>query len=415
MDIENIIKFIQESIPLLEEHGGKIATRLYELLFSRNPELLNIFNIANQKGGKQQLALSSTILHIAKHVEKIPEILPAVKKISHKHVALGIKPEHYLLVGESMLTAIHEVLGDDLATPEMMQAWSDVYDLISSAFCDVESEIYEDVEDKSGGWDGLREFVIAKKVEETPDITSFYLKPQDGKLISSYDALNYITTSIEVNDIIHLRHYSISDYPIPSNPRRKNPDYYRITVKKIPGNCSKGSQAGVISNHLHNNTKEGDIINLSAPNGEDFNMHESNEPLILIGAGVGITSCFALMKATLHLQPKRKIIFIQRHKNSEAAPFREELKTIIENNENEKKTLKVITSYSHPLDSDQSDHSGEIDKPWLEGIVQEYSELSNVFLCGPVPFMKHVNSLLKEIGFEKERVIYELFGPLADI
>jgi hypothetical protein len=37
-----------------------------------------------------------------------------------------------------------------------------------------------------GGWKGYREFVVSKKVEETPEITSFYLKSKDGQPISSF-------------------------------------------------------------------------------------------------------------------------------------------------------------------------------------------------------------------------------------
>lgn len=42
------IKIIQSTVPILEKHGKDITTRFYQLLFQSHPELLNIFNHANQ-------------------------------------------------------------------------------------------------------------------------------------------------------------------------------------------------------------------------------------------------------------------------------------------------------------------------------------------------------------------------------
>ena len=39
----------------------------------------------------------------------------------------------------------------------------------------------------------IRSFYIDKKVEESDVVTSFYLKPKDGKAIASYKAGQYLT------------------------------------------------------------------------------------------------------------------------------------------------------------------------------------------------------------------------------
>src|SRR5690606_24477804 len=43
---------IKSTVPVLEEHGKKITTRFYQLMFGNHPELLNIFNHANQREGR---------------------------------------------------------------------------------------------------------------------------------------------------------------------------------------------------------------------------------------------------------------------------------------------------------------------------------------------------------------------------
>lgn len=42
------IEIIKSTVPVLEIHGTSITKRFYEMLFTSHPELLNVFNHANQ-------------------------------------------------------------------------------------------------------------------------------------------------------------------------------------------------------------------------------------------------------------------------------------------------------------------------------------------------------------------------------
>lgn len=46
--------------------------------------------------------------------------------IAHKHASLHVLPEHYPMVGKSLLKAIKTVLGD-AATDDIMNAWAVAY------------------------------------------------------------------------------------------------------------------------------------------------------------------------------------------------------------------------------------------------------------------------------------------------
>jgi nitric oxide dioxygenase len=48
--------------------------------------------------------------------------LPA--QIIQKHVALQILPDHYPIVGTCLLRAIREVLGEEIATDAVLEAWA---------------------------------------------------------------------------------------------------------------------------------------------------------------------------------------------------------------------------------------------------------------------------------------------------
>ncbi len=64
-----------------------------------------------------------------------------MKKIGQVHVNTNVKPEHYPIVGQNLLIAIKEVLGD-AATDEVLNAWSEAYGVIAKVFIDVEKDIY---------------------------------------------------------------------------------------------------------------------------------------------------------------------------------------------------------------------------------------------------------------------------------
>ncbi|WP_313641946.1 globin domain-containing protein, partial [Paenibacillus sp.] len=85
---------VKSTAPVLAEHGTTITTVFYRNLFEAHPELLNVFNHANQAQGRQQAALANAVYAAAVHIDNLENILPAVVQIAHKHVSLGIKPEH---------------------------------------------------------------------------------------------------------------------------------------------------------------------------------------------------------------------------------------------------------------------------------------------------------------------------------
>jgi nitric oxide dioxygenase len=118
------MEIVKSTVPVLEQHGEQITKRFYQSMLSNHPELLNIFNHANQKQGRQQRALAQAIYNAAKHIDQLEAIMPVVKQIAHKHCSLGIKPEHYPIVGKHLLLAMKEVL-KEAATDEIINAWAE--------------------------------------------------------------------------------------------------------------------------------------------------------------------------------------------------------------------------------------------------------------------------------------------------
>ena len=139
---QNTIDIIKSTVPVLREHGVEITTTFYKRMFENNPEIKAMFNMDKQESGEQPKALAMAILAAAQNIDNLEAILPAVQKMCKAHVNANVKPEHYPIVGENLLAAIKEVLGD-AATDEVIEAWGKAYQVIADIFISVEKEIYE--------------------------------------------------------------------------------------------------------------------------------------------------------------------------------------------------------------------------------------------------------------------------------
>jgi nitric oxide dioxygenase len=395
------IEIIKSTVPVLEVHGEAITSRFYQMLFEKHPELLNIFNHANQKKGRQQTALANAVYAAAANIDKLETILPVVKQIAHKHRSLGIKPEHYPIVGENLLAAIKDVLGD-AATDDIINAWAEAYGVIADAFIGVEKEMYEEAENQKGGWGGFRPFVVAEKVQESSVITSLYLKPKDGEAISDFKAGQYISVKMEIpgEKNTHIRQYSLSDAP--------GKDYYRISVKKETG---LNSPDGKVSVYMHEGVKAGDTLFLSAPAGDFYLDNEVERPLVLLSGGVGLTPMVSMLKTASERQPDRQVTFIHAAINGKMHALRDEVLSVTAQSEH-------ITSYfvyEKPEESDEGyDKAGYIDRSWLQDVLP-LSKDAEYYFCGPVPFMKAVYHALLDIGISEDRIHFEFFGPASDL
>jgi len=401
---QQTIAVIQSTVPVLKEYGTAITGRFYERMFEAHPELLNLFNHANQKQGRQREALANAVYAAALHIDKLEQILPAVRHIAQKHRSLGVKPEQYPIVGRHLLAAIKEVLGD-AATDEILEAWADAYGVIADVFISVEQSMYEQAESQPGGWEGFRPFVVDKKIVESDVITSFYLLPRDGGDIALFEPGQYVSVKIDLegDEHTHLRQYSLSDAP--------GKPYYRISVKR-EGSLA-GKPSGKVSGNLHDRVAEGDVLWLSAPAGEFKLEIEGETPVMLLSGGVGLTPMVSMANTLAERQPNRRAAFVHAALNGNTHAMRDAMLQLQEKSPG----LSVHYCYAEPTPEDREleryDKEGVIDASWLKTLLPDPDAV--VYLCGPVPFMKAMFAALQSIGVAESRIHYEFFGPAGSL
>ncbi|MCQ4286170.1 NO-inducible flavohemoprotein [Pseudomonas stutzeri] len=380
---------IKATVPLLETGGEALTNHFYKLMLAEHPEVRPLFNQAHQASGDQPRALANGVLMYAKHIDRLDQLGGLVSQVVNKHVALQVLPEHYPIVGSCLLRAIREVLGEEIATDEVIDAWAAAYGQLADILIDTEEQMYSVTAEAPGGWRGARAFRIARKVVESSEITSFYLEPEDGGAVVAHQPGQYIGLRLLVDGEEIRRNYSLS---AASNGRD-----YRISVKREPN--------GVASNALHR-MEEGQSLDLFAPAG-DFTLQHSDKPLVLISGGVGITATLAMLEEAV--KTERPIHFIHCARNADTHAFRRTIDTLVERHGQ----LKRFYCYDeHQGDDSQPDAVGLITEERLDAWLPADRDLDAYFL-GPKPFMAAIRRQLRALGVPEQQARYEFFGPAS--
>lgn len=385
------IEIVESTIPLLAEHGEAITRHFYDKLLTENPELNNVFNPANQAQGGQARALADAVFAYANNLNNLEALLPAVARIAHKHVSLGVTPEQYPIIGGALLSAIQEVASLPDGHPALV-AWGEAYGVLADVFINAEEELYQANEDLPGGWRNYRHFVVENVVSETNDVKSFYLKPKDGRDLPGFKAGQYIGLKVQLEGEAYtqIRQYSLSTQP--------DPAYLRITTKAEP--------SGRVSNYLHSLDK-GSSVFLQAPTGV-FTLDTSAESHVFIAGGVGITPLMSMLYEALNngVEPKN-ILFIQAQNGPENEIFKTELADL--------KQKWGFDYQTHFRDGNDKPHiDAALLASWLNEADIEPSQ-SAVYFCGPKPFMSAMKQHSLSIGVDEKNIHYEVFGPTTAV
>ncbi|WP_043531397.1 NO-inducible flavohemoprotein [Litchfieldella xinjiangensis] len=379
-------QLIDATAPLVAEHLDAITQRFYPLMFDRYPEVAPLFNAAHQESGSQPRALAGAVLayvQLRRDPLRARELLATVVS---KHVSLNIQPDQYPIVGECLMAAIGEELGEAV-TPEIAAAWTALYEELAGLLIDLEAVRYREFTRREGGWEGTRDFRIAEIRQESEVIRSFVMEPVDGGTVADFTPGQYIGLRVTIDGVPVNRHYSLSAAP--------NGRSYRISVKR--------EDAGHVSRHFHDRMAVGDTLELLPPAG-DLTLIEGDEPVMLISGGVGQTPMLSMAQQAL--SQGRRVVYLHAAQTPEHHAFREEVDALAERYPD---LLERVTIYEQADDAAQADHVGRIDRELLARYLPEGQP--RCYFVGPQGFMSAVNQALAALEVSESRRHFEHFGP----
>ena len=135
---------IEATLPVIAERIPHITPVFYKDMFDERPDLLNgMFSRSSQLEGTQPRALAGSIAVFAQWLMLHPESYPdeVLSRVAHKHASIGLQPEEYPTVYKHLFGAIAKDLGS-AATPEVVEAWTEVYWLMANALIKLEKNLY---------------------------------------------------------------------------------------------------------------------------------------------------------------------------------------------------------------------------------------------------------------------------------
>lgn len=121
------IKLIQESWAKVVPIAPTAAQLFYERLFETAPEVRPLFKTDLKDQGAKLMKMLGTIVARLDH---LGELVPAAQALAVRHVAYGVKAEHYAPVGAALLWTLGRGLGDAF-TPAVEAAWSQAYSVLA--------------------------------------------------------------------------------------------------------------------------------------------------------------------------------------------------------------------------------------------------------------------------------------------
>jgi len=405
---ERTIRTVKSSAPILRERGVDIARRMYEILVEDEDEDVKALFDQSHHGeaGAQPRALAGALHAYAENVDRLDELVPMIERIAQKHVALGVLPEHYPVVGRALLGALREVLGQ-AATDEVMEAWAEAYEFLAGILTAGEHELYDQRRAAPGGWTGWREFVVARVVRESEAIASFHLEPADGGPVMDFAPGQYLTLRLDVPGHGPL----VRNYTVSSAPGR---DSCRITVKRedAPPDAPH-VPPGLASGFLHDHVGPGARLQVRAPAGDFAYQERDSCPVVLLSRGIGLTPMLSILETLVEGGSARPVWYVHAALDGRHHAMKERVRALAAAHE----AVRSVVFYELPAEDDVQgedyDVAGRITLDWIKRSLPV--DEADFYFCGSKDFMQMLALGLRALGVREDRIHFEFFGPAQDL
>ncbi len=179
----------------------------------------------------------------------------------------------------------------------------------------------------------------------------------------------------------------------------------RYSLASVPGIDSELHlhiqllKGGQFSEWAHHSARVGDIIKISAPQGDCF-YHPSfgRRPLLLIGSRSGLGPLYGILRDALGQQHKAPIVLFHRGNTDQELYLQQELKQLASRHNN--------FSY-RPIIGDDNNLQEAINST----LTKPDSLRMQAFICGSPSLVQNVNQLLLENSVPETKILADSFSP----
>ncbi|MGY0604441.1 globin domain-containing protein [Corynebacterium amycolatum] len=375
-------EIVTQTLPVVGANIEKITPNFYNRMFAAHPELIaDTFNRGNQKQGAQQKALAASVATFAATLvdpdAPAPEEL--LSRIGHKHISVGIKPEQYPIVHKHLFDAIEEILTPEVFQGAVRDAWDAVYLEMQRVLINFEKGLYDDLGVEAG--DVFRAAHVVSREERGDDVAVFSVKLDDETPVS-YLPGQYISVRQTMPDGAgQLRQYSLVG---------GEEGVLTFAVRRV--DASEDLPAGEVSTQLWEKVQPGDAIEISLPAGDLVLDTKSDDPVVLISAGIGATPMIGMLDDLVAADSKRDVVVLHADRAENTDALRAERNSAVSALVNARQQV-----WYEPDLMDLTD----VDLP----------EGAQFYLCGGNGFLQAVRDQLAKRGVNRNNIHFELFSP----
>ena len=255
----------------------------------------------------------------------------------------------------------------------------------------------------------FRKFRVDRTVMEDAcsSICSFFLVPEDGKPLPPFLPGQFLTFRLDLPAATGdteqvIRCYSLSDAP--------RLDCYRVSIKRALPPFGSNVPPGRSSHYFHDHVSVGSLLQVRAPSGH-FHIDRSDDPLVLIGGGIGITPMLSMLNWCLANQPGREVWLFYGVRNGSELMMKSHFDTLALSHTN----FHLRVCFSAPQSDDVAGHDyhhqGRIDINLLR--TQLPVKSYHFYICGPTPMLESLVPALEDWEVPDTHIHFEAFGPAS--
>jgi hemoglobin-like flavoprotein len=123
------VLLLRDSWSAVAASADALTIRFYEHLFEIDEGAARLFAGVDMTAQRAKLVHALTL--VVKAVDDTDRLLPAVAALGKRHAGYGVEDRHFDSVGDALLWALSDVLGDAF-TADIRDAWVRAYTLIAS-------------------------------------------------------------------------------------------------------------------------------------------------------------------------------------------------------------------------------------------------------------------------------------------
>ena len=233
---------------------------------------------------------------------------------------------------------------------------------------------------------------VCRIFEETPEVKTYHLASEhEVALPFTYFPGQFLTLSVEIEGKPVKRSYTIASTPTQLH-------YCAITVKR--------EEQGLVSRFLHDQVKEGDLLEIAAPNGKFTFTGEEAKSIVLVAGGVGITPMMGVIRYLTDIGWRGDISLLYCCRTTRDFIFRDELEQLQERYPN----LNVFATMTRAEGTVWMGLKGRFTSEIIGHLVPDIAAC-RIHVCGPPAMMSAVLNMLKALKVPDEQVRTEAFGP----